>query len=78
MFKIGDEVLISRIGGYPWVKYMDCMVGYRGQIMEIVEESNPGSRSGFSYKVVTNHPDDIRANNGYWYPAESLEKIEER
>jgi len=24
---------------------------------------------------VTNHPDDIRANNGYWYPAESLEKI---
>jgi len=43
--------------------------------MEIVEESNPGSRSGFSYKVVTNHPDDIRENDGYWYPAESLEKI---
>jgi len=76
MFKIGDEVLISRVGGYPWVRYMDCMVGYRGHIMEIAEEPDcTGSRSGFSYKVVTNHPDDIRDNDGYWYPAESLEKI---
>ncbi len=76
MFKIGDEVLISRIGGYPWIADMDNMVGYRGHIMKIAEEpDHTGSRSGFSYKVVTNHPDDIRENDGYWYPAESLEKI---
>lgn len=75
-FDVGDEVLISRAGGYPWVQYMDCMIGYRGKVVKITEEpEDVESQSGFSYKVITNHPDDIREETGFWYPEESLEKI---
>ena len=77
MFEIGDNVLISRVGGYPWIDSMNCMIGYRGKIVKITKEPDK-SCSGFSYKVIVNHPDDIEYGNGFWYPEESLEKIEER
>jgi hypothetical protein len=74
MFEVGDKVLISRAGGWPWINSMNHMIGYTGNITEIIDEK------GFhgcevSYRVMTNHPDDIAWGAGFWYPEESLEKI---
>lgn len=74
MFAIGDKVLISRAGGWPWINQMNYMVGYTGVVIEVHDEEG-FEDCDFSYKVITNHPDDIKENDGFYYPEESLEKI---
>jgi len=72
-FKIGDKVRIARASeNAPWIPGMEDHIGFCGIVTELPSD---GEESG--YLVPTNHPDDVAGMNGYYYPEDCLELVEE-